>query len=387
MRQAIHPVGARVAVLASLTGCALACGSLAVACGGTETHLGDTGDGGGSGGDAASEASGPATDGGPGAMPDGTIGPGSDGASGDDGSPFLDAGTPAVDAATPGCAPPGDPSKAALCLHLAPEAIAFTSDPKFDGKGYVVAEVFDTPHPDADGGSVPALATTLLPSGAPATTLDLAQGVPVARFDGVPSTVYVRAIFVDDPALKPSLGAGVWIAGYDLADGIKSGLPLLPHPLTLGAGNDLTLDLVALREMTITVNRTATPAGNGQGPASTVAVVDQSPTSSSAVFGTGNSGCVRVDGANTAQIPGFVIGKGPYYVAAVIDDFAAPDAGTGAGLPLGSLTSLEHVDAGYDIPAADRLTYPADAYRVSFTVSLGLTLPATAGMVDPSTCP
>jgi hypothetical protein len=352
--------------------------ALATACGGTEATLSCGGD---AGSDATSDAVALTPEGGAAA----------EAATGDAGAGPADAAPPddasSVEAG-PACGPPGNPAQAALCLHIQPEAIAFTSDPKFDGKGFLVAQVFDTANPDlADGGTVPALASALLPSGAPsAGSLDLSQGVPTIRFDGLPTHVFVRAIFVDDPAPHPNFGASSWIAGYDLSAGIRDNLPLLPRDIPAGTGTDLSLYLFAFREMTITVNRTATPAGNGQGPATAVAIANQVPATGSAVFGIGRNACARVDGANTAELAGAVIGQGPYYVTAALDDFgAAHDAGI--GLPPGSLVSLEPADGGgYAIPSANLLSYPANAYRVSHTITLNMTVPG-APATDPVTCP
>src|SRR5262252_2520161 len=116
-----------------------------------------------------------------------------------DASPPFDAGPP--------CAPPTDKTKSALCVVVAPEAIAFLSDPNFDGKGLLAVDVHDAPNPDApDGAPLPSLQTTILP-GLDAGELDLSAPIPVVRFDGLPPTVYPRAIFVDS-RLGPKPNAG-----------------------------------------------------------------------------------------------------------------------------------------------------------------------------------
>jgi hypothetical protein len=50
------------------------------------------------------------------------------------------------------------------------------------------------------------------------------------------------------------------------------------------------------------------------------------------------------------------------------------------------MTSLELADGGFQIPAADQLTYAANAYRTSATVTLNVTIPGDAG-VDMVSCP
>jgi hypothetical protein len=286
-----------------------------------------------------------------------------------------------VDAAGPPCAPPSDPSKAAMCITITPEAIKFLSDPNFDGKGELVAQVFDTDTPDLpDGGSVMAL-TTQGP-----TQVDLSQPVPVIRFDGLPPTaVYARAVFVDTVMPTSNLAAGFWLGGYDLSNGIQNQTKVLPTTLSAGSGTGVTMHLVALRDLTVTISLATTPAGNGEGPAVFVVTQSQTPSTGSALFGLGKNPCARVDGQRTADLTGFVLGKGPYYVAAVLDDFGLGDGGV--SLPPGSLTSLELTSTGgLHIPATDALSYPANAYRIKTSVTLGLTVGGDAG-TDTVTCP
>jgi hypothetical protein len=350
----------------------MACGGILAACGGsTSSNL--SGSDSGSDGTAAEASSG--------GMDTGT---GNDGQGGGDSGMGSDTGSTGEGGST--CAPPTDPSKSALCLTLTPESIAFTSDPAFDGKGWLIAQVFDTALPDyPDGGSKPPLAAMELPPGLPdGGTIDLSQPVPVLRFDGLPSTVYVRAVFEDNPMPPTAVGAGTWLAGYDLSNGVHSQLALVNQALPTGSGTSINLPLVALRQMIITLDRTVTPAGNGQGPAEVIATPDQSPTSGSPVFGIGTSPCTKVDGTNMGVVPGLVIGKGPYWVAAVLDDFGTSDGGT--GLPPGALTSLDLDGGSYQLPAANQLAYAPNAYQVALTVSLNLVVPGAPSM-DSVSCP
>jgi len=281
------------------------------------------------------------------------------------------------------CAAPADPSKAALCITVAPEAMTFTSDPRFDGKGYLVAQVFGTSLPDyPDGGEMPALAAQTF--GAPdAGTVDLSQPLPAIRFDGLPAAVYPRVVFFDDPTTS-SIAAGSWLAGYDLSHGLGGQPPLIAEPLVVGSGTSITMKLSALRELVVTMQRTVPPAGNGEGPATFVATTDQVPASSSPLFGAGQNGCARVDGTNEAKVSGFVVGTGPYYVAGILDDFGL--ANGGIALPPGALVSLQQANGTLQIPPADQLTYAPTAYRVSQTIALDLVLPG-APATDPVSCP
>jgi hypothetical protein len=341
------------------------CGLALAACGGTNAAIG--------GSDAGADGTASSTDGG-----------GDAGSSNDAAGDASDAGS--TTEAGLACAPPSNPGQSALCLLIVPESMTFTSDPKFDGKGWLVAQLFTTAQPNLpDGGSAPVLAMQELPPGGPdAGSIDLSQPLPVLRFDGLPSTVYVRVVFVDDPAANPQVGASTWLGGFDLSAGLLSSTPLVAHPLPVGEGTALSIDLVALREMIVTMNRSVAPAGNGEGPATAVATPDQSPTSASPLFGEATNACARVDGTNTAVVPGFVIGKGPYYVAGVVDDFGLDDGGL--SLPPGALTSLEVDGGGFVLPAANLLTYDPKAYRVSQTITLNYVLPG-APAADTVSCP
>jgi len=178
--------------LVALVCCAAVTGGVALAaCGGSTSSIAP-GDGGAR--DGISSADGP------------TGSEGGDAAS-TDSSASVDAdGGSAVEAGPP-CAAPTDPSKSALCLDVVPETIAFTSDPRFDGKGLMVAEVFDTNIPDLpDGGSVTPLAAVSLPGDG--GTLDLSQPIPPIRFDGLPTAVYARVLFTDNPQPNAQVGAG-----------------------------------------------------------------------------------------------------------------------------------------------------------------------------------
>ncbi len=296
-----------------------------------------------------------------------------------------EAGT--VEDAGVACGPPSNPTMAALCLHLVPESIAFTTDPKFDGKGYLLAQVFDTSHPDLpDGGSVPALGTALLPPGATGgASLDLSQGAPTIRFDDLPRTVYVRALFEDDPAATPTRRR------RHLARRIR---PFHRHPQSAAAraagsrrrGRHRLRDRFRRapgadhhRESHRRPRRERAGArdrGRDIGPSARVGVaaVRVRPERVRARRRQQHRADPRL--RRSARAPTSSPPWSPI--------LGSPDGGIGASP--GSLTSLELLDGGgYDIPAADLLSYPADAYRVSQAVTLGLTLPG--GGVDTVSCP
>ena len=175
-----------------------------------------------------------------------TVGQGGMTTSQDSGAPSEDSASPPPNDAGP-CAPPANASQSAVCISLTPEAIAFTSDPRFDGKGILSVAVYGTALPDyPDGGTMPALAGQTYTG---ASSVDLSMPVPTTRFDGLsPGQVYARAVFVDDPNPTKAVEAGYWLGGYDLSNGLQSQTPLLPITLTAGQGTAVTMDLTALRQ-------------------------------------------------------------------------------------------------------------------------------------------
>ena len=246
-----------------------------------------------------------------------------------------DDSAPADASPEPHCLGPSNSSKSSLCVRVAPEAIQFlANNPDLDGKGILAFDIHDAPNPDApDGAPLPALQAVILP-GLDAGEVDISLGVPAIRFDGLPTTVYPRVIFVD-ARNTPRPTAGWWFGGYDLANGLAGTILLKPVTLTPGQGTTITLDLTALRRLSVTISSTATPIGNGMGAASVLVVPDVSPSATSKIFGSGASACAKVNGGATSVVGGFVMGKGPYYTVAQLDDF-----GAGGVLPPGALSSL-----------------------------------------------
>lgn len=302
-----------------------------------------------------------------------------------------------ADVATPDpCAPPSDPTKSALCLDVAPEAITFVpGDPAQDGVGILFARLFSSPRPDVDGGAnaaaigeaitIPAQPDGGLEAGV--NTMSLANPIAPVRFDGLPSRVYARVLFIDDFTQFRALGAGWWLGGLDLANGLTDA-PLLPIDLEAGRGKTVRVDLRALRRLTVNVTRApaVSPAGNGQGPVRLFAVEGNRLTAGVKVFGTAMNPCGDISGASAAVVNGWVIGPGPYYLAGWLDDF---DRG-GSGIPGGSLTSLSFVGGTPELPAANRVLYAPTAYSISHAVEMNFVIPNDAGLgpdADTISCP
>jgi hypothetical protein len=267
------------------------------------------------------------------------------------------------------CAPPGVATNSALCVTVSPEAIAFLVDPRFDGKGLMELAVYSSAFAsDGDGGN--ALAPAVIvgqPDGGTAdggfALVDLSGPEQVVRFEVRATTAYVRAIFVDNLATLVdggTLQAGWWIGGFDLTHGFDKA-PLVPIALTAGQGTSATVDLVALRQLTVTATRGpgVTPAGNGQGPLTSYVTNTNTPAAAGTyAFGAASSPCANVSGLNQATVLGWVVGDGPYWISATLDDF-----GVGGSVP-GGLFALEYDGGVLTLPAADRLSYPANAYQV-----------------------
>jgi hypothetical protein len=348
---------------------------IAVACGGSSNNgsPGSAGDGGldattmSDAGGTGSESSAPE------AGPDGST---------------ADAG----DAGTTGCAAPSVSTNAAVCVTVSPEAIAFLSDPNFDGKGLLTVGVYSSAHPGSnDPGLAPSVLLPMLDAGAGdggVALVDLSQPVPVVRFEVPATTAYVRAIFIDNPASLADGGglqAGWWLGGLDLSHGIDNA-PLVAVPLTAGSASNVTIDLIALRQLTLTVSLGAnvTPAGNGQGPLTAIAVNTTILSDAGTyLYGLGQLPCANVSGDAQATVPGWVVGHGPYWIAATLDDFDA-----GSSFPAGGLFSLE-LDAGVPfIPSIDEIAYDASAYRVTGSATLTYVNPWDGGAdADTVSCP
>jgi hypothetical protein len=354
-----------------------AAGCLAVqACGGSTAGMapldGST-DGADLGGDAAPDTTMPT----PEAAPDAPV----------DAAAPMDTSSP-VDAGPP-CAPPVDPTKAALCITFTHEALSFVaSDPSLDGRGLLAVDVHDTANPDSpEGGSLPALTGAVFPpaDGGDGGELDLSAPLPTVRFDGLPATVvYPRGIFLDSRSTQ-KVGAGWWLGGYDLTGGLRT--PALLQPVTLRAGvaSTVTINLTALRALAVTLTRSATPVGNAQGPATVIVTPGPTPTDASAFFGIAQAPCANLAAADAAVAAnGFVFGPGPYYSVGVLDDFGA-DASPGLGP--GALTSLSYVDGSLTSPPSAQLQYAAGAYVVQQTLDLDLVIPLADAGVDPVSCP
>jgi hypothetical protein len=299
-----------------------------------------------------------------------------------------DAGEPGDSKAPQGgdagsCAPPSDPTKAALCLSISAESVQFLpSVPAFDGKGVLLVAIQSNAAPDGGPTVAPPVILPDLDGGLDAGLVDLSQPIPTVRIDGIPATtVYPQVLFIDDPGAGLKTPApGWWLGNYDFSSGLQ-GAPLKPVTLNAGQSATVSVDLRALRALALQVSAAVAPAGNGQGPLKVIVIDGNSvaPDSGARAWGYGSAPCVDCVG-DAGKALGFFVGSGPYYTVPVLDDF-----GLGGDFPAGAMTSLD-LDAGLTVPAANQFT-AGNAYVYSQAVQLNYVAPAPDGGVDEASCP
>ena len=281
-----------------------------------------------------------------------------------------------------GCAAPADRKQTAMCVTLAPESITPQSDPALDEKGVFLLEVFDTPTPPQKDASSVALIERVVPAN-PGTGEVSLSAIPMQRLVGtLPAVVYVRAVFVDNPARLAqgaAFGWGAWVGGIELGDGFQDKEPILPVKVTVGQGNALTLQLVALRRLTVKVHASATPVGDGQGPLTAVVAGGADAAKKPPAFGLARAACADI--SKDVTLTGFVIGKGPYWITGVLNDLGLP-----GDLPPGALAALDVTATAVTIP--QMLTYAAGDYTPTASIDLSYVVPLTAdaGGVPPNSC-
>jgi hypothetical protein len=291
-----------------------------------------------------------------------------------------EAGTPdssAPDAAPDGpvvhtCGAPADSSKAKLCLTFDPEVVtAIPADPRLDNKGVLVIQVFNPasatptvpiqqivypPPPTEDGGVQEEIGIGELPP------IDL---------DGLPGTVIISALFVDNNEFFSPLNTqhlltyGMYVGGYDLAAGILPAPTPKPIPLTIGQGTLHSTSLTALRRFTTTVKYALLSqpvqqvlADDGQGPLS-IGVFDAPAASGMNPKGGVRLGCKDIT-AGDIPATGFFYGTADRWLIGDLDDFNLP----GLSQP-GDVLSLGAGSDGKSAPDSQKITV-SDQY--SFTI-------------------
>lgn len=313
---------------------------------------------------------------------------GSTGGSG--GAAGSGAGTGGSGGALPSCAGPADATKSSVCVTFAPEAMTFeASDAQLDGKGILYLAAYDTPLPDGQPGTaddaVPLKAAIFPADGT--STVALSE-IPALRLDGLPPKVYLRALFFDnaEALAQKQIAWGVWVGGSDLSKGISGQqLPVAAVDLTPGAGQARSMDLVALRQLEVKLERApgAQPLDDGAGPLQWLAINQAAVAQDLPFFGVGTGGCQKLLPNQPVTVRGFVIGSGDRYIVANLDDYGqkAYEAGT--------ITNLEVVNGGYSVPASSRVTFGPTTYRAALDMTLNSVIPLGPGeqLPAPYKCP
>lgn len=287
----------------------------------------------------------------------------------------ADPGTDAPDVVAPACAPPTEAASAAVCLRFDPEQLdLIPGDEAYDGEGILIVQVFDTPVPEPEGGpEVAPLAELVLPGGT--DTMGVYDPWEPVRFDALPSTVYVRALFVDNlGALSGSgLSAGVWLGGYEFAEGLLAG-GLQAVALTVGEGTEVVVPMLALRSMHVTLTKSMflQPKGNGEGPAGFLLVDTAQVSADPTVWGFGQAPCATIHSAAGISLEGVFLGEGDFYGLGYLDDYGAGMVG---GIAPGTMVNLTLVGGQPALPDAARIEVPPGAYRVEAKLELTGTVP------------
>jgi hypothetical protein len=269
-----------------------------------------------------------------------------------------------------------------VCVTLVPESVTAEADPALDKKGVLAIQIFDTPNPPEKNASQVALAERIVPAN-PGTAEVALEAIPMQRLVAtLPAVVYVRALFIDNPALLDPgtpFNWGAWVGGLNTNDGLEDKEPLLAVKLGVGEGNPVSLPLAALRKLTVTVHTTAKPVGDGQGPL-VAFVLNQNDPRNAPAFGLAQAACADVSHGDVT-LTGFVIGEGPYYVTGRLNDLGLKGDG-----PPGTLAALVKNGSGFTIP--QKLPIAKGDYTPSATIDLSyvVPLPADAGTIPPNSC-
>lgn len=374
----------------------VAVAALAVACGGDTTAFAtattEAGAGGGSAAGSTSAGGSGQAGAGQGAGGVGQAGTGSSsggsGATGAGGAGAIGAGGVAQGGAAGAasdagpCPAPVRAGDTAICLTFSPEDIKAENDAALDKRGVFIVQIFDTPTPPKNAGSIALFERVIPADSATGGQISIDALRPIRAVAAFPSTVYVRAVFVDNPGpfATGDLGYGSWVGGVNFLDGIQKNEPLEPVQLDGGQGNAVDVALVALRKLDVTVHTSATPIGDGQGPFGVVVVNEQDPAMKPPPVGFAAMACADVTKGDL-HLTGFFVGSGQHWVTGILKDI------TNAGdFPPGSLAALAVNGQKYSIPTS--ITVAPTAYSASVTIDLSFLVPypADAGAPPPNSC-
>jgi hypothetical protein len=341
---------------------------------------GGTGAAGGTGGSVtggAGGAAGTATGGSAGAATGGSAGTVTGGSPGTGGS----GGAP------PGCAAPTGPNETAICLTLDPEIMTFQDDPRLDGSGVLRVEMFAIDDPPEEAEAI-ALYHAIFPSDAETGGEISLNALPSPRIalPDVPSTVYFRVAFVDNPEVF-TLGGfvpGTWVGGVDFSGGVAEDMKLSPVSVTPGAANEVTVGLSAVRGLLVTVDASATPVGDGEGPLAIMVTNSPDPAAQPSMFGIGINPCANVADMPFVQIVPMIGPPGTYYVTGALNDLGGPWEPPGPGMLVAMDVDLQAGMAS--IPHVLTLAQGDYTPTVSIDLSFAVPWPGDAGPIPPNAC-
>jgi hypothetical protein len=274
-----------------------------------------------------------------------------------------------------------------------------SADPQLDGQGVLLVLVYDTATPGPTTQPIaPPIQIPPPVDGGP-TQIALSAVPPVIPIDNLPATAYFRVLFVDNPAWfappinRQILVYGMFIGGYDLANGLEPAPGLREVPLPAGQGTVVQMPLRALRKFSSTVALYRTDAGpitpldDGQGPLS-VAAFRQSDPRNAIVYGGFRGPCVNIVASNV-PVAGLFFGSGDHWFAGQVNDF-----GLQTPNPVGALVSLVPVPSGTDagpvlrIPDSQKVTVGATQYSVTIPqITLTGTIPLEGAPPPSFQCP
>jgi hypothetical protein len=352
-------------------------GSAGKATGGSAGSTGGTGTGGGGGKAGSAGAAGSAaggTDGGTG-VPDAEP-PGTPEAGAGDGGPDAAPPNPCTDPAETRDA---NADNAKVCLTFAPETIAVDSaNPQLDGKGVLLVQFYDTETLTASSVLLKQIQYPPPPE-TPLTGNVSVYSLPQIDVEGLPETVYMRVLFVDNqaffaPAIK-TLTWGMFIGNLDLSAGVLPPPKLKKLTLTNDKGTLHPTTLTALRKIAVTsieLMSGVTPADDGQGPLS-VGVFDVAAPSGQPVKGGVALPCTNITAAAVANAIPFTYGSGDRWVGAQLDDF-----NQGGTAKPGNIASLGGGGSGQSILDSQKVTFAADQYSATLAkVTLNFVIPGS----------
>lgn len=296
------------------------------------------------------------------------------------------------DAGPPPCSPPENPNDAKVCLTWKPDNITpVTSDENLDLVGVMIIQFFDTPNPATGAEGLKGLIFyPPLPDGGGLNTINI-HDLPQIDIDGLPETVYMRVVFVDNvPGFfsnPTTLTWGCFAGGFDLTAGVVPRPALRALPLKKGAGTMHLTTLTALRKFTIGSVELATgttPPDDGQGPLSIGAFNTDLP-SGAPVLGGVELGCKDITAGPISNVQGFLYGPGDngnFWIGAQLDDY-----NQGGTIKPGFIVSLGG-PGGQTIMDSQKVTLTPDQYSVTVPkVSLNYVIPISGTPPAHYACP